>query len=145
MAHVDVVPAREGEGWSVPPFEGRVADGRVWGRGALDDKGPLLVVLEAVEHLLAAGFSPARDVYLSFGGDDEVFGGAAEEIARTLAERGVAPWLVLALMATRPEAAQAYDSSAGLVMILGGAVVSVIAYRVMLVIARLPQDERVLR
>ncbi|GAB4095714.1 type II secretion system F family protein [Brachybacterium horti] len=57
----------------------------------------------------------------------------------------VAPWLVLALMATRPEAAQAYDSSAGLVMILGGAVVSVIAYRVMLVIARLPQDERVLR
>jgi carboxypeptidase PM20D1 len=95
MAHVDVVPAREGEGWSVPPFEGRVADGRVWGRGALDDKGPLLVVLEAVEHLLAAGFSPARDVYLSFGGDEEVFGGAAEEIARTLAERGVAPWLVL--------------------------------------------------
>lgn len=57
----------------------------------------------------------------------------------------VAPWLVLALMATRPEAAQAYDSSVGLVMILGGAVVSVIAYRVMLVIARLPQDERVLR
>lgn len=57
----------------------------------------------------------------------------------------VAPWLVLALMATRPEAAQAYDSATGLGLIAAGAVVSLIAYRVMLQIARLPQDERVLR
>ncbi|GAA1489897.1 type II secretion system F family protein [Brachybacterium sacelli] len=56
-----------------------------------------------------------------------------------------APWLVLALMSTRPQAAQAYDSSLGMAMILIGAVVSLIAYRVMLLIARLPQDERVLR
>lgn len=56
-----------------------------------------------------------------------------------------APWIVLALMSTRPPAAQAYDSPAGLVMILAGGVVSLIAYRVMLMIARLPQDERVLR
>ncbi|GAA1302906.1 MAG: type II secretion system F family protein [Brachybacterium tyrofermentans] len=57
----------------------------------------------------------------------------------------VAPWLVLALMSTRPQAAQAYDSPMGMAMILIGAVVSLIAYRVMLQIARLPQDERVLR
>lgn len=57
----------------------------------------------------------------------------------------VAPWLVLALMSTRPQAAQAYDSPAGLVMIVVGGAVSIAAYRVMLVIARLPQDERVLR
>lgn len=56
-----------------------------------------------------------------------------------------APWIVLALMSTRPQAAQAYDTPAGLVMIVAGGVVSVIAYRVMLMIARLPQDERVLR
>lgn len=56
-----------------------------------------------------------------------------------------APWIVLGLMATRPEAAQAYDSPTGLLVILGGAVLSVVAYRVMLRIARLPQDERVLR
>ncbi|GAA4525645.1 type II secretion system F family protein [Brachybacterium paraconglomeratum] len=56
-----------------------------------------------------------------------------------------APWIVLGLMATRPEAAQAYDSGTGLVVILVGAVVSLIAYRIMLLIARLPQDERVLR
>lgn len=56
-----------------------------------------------------------------------------------------APWIVLALMSTRPQAAEAYDSSAGLVLIVTGAAVSVGAYRVMLRIARLPQDERVLR
>ncbi|MGO1201522.1 MAG: type II secretion system F family protein, partial [Dermabacteraceae bacterium] len=49
----------------------------------------------------------------------------------------VAPWLVLALMSTRPQAAQAYDSPMGMAMILIGAVVSLIAYRVMLQIARL--------
>lgn len=48
-------------------------------------------------------------------------------------------------MATRPQAAQAYDSTMGLVLIVVGAGVSFIAYRVMLQIARLPQDERVLR
>lgn len=56
-----------------------------------------------------------------------------------------APWIVLALMATRPEAAQAYDTAMGLVLIVVGAIVSLIAYRVMMLIARLPQDERVLR
>lgn len=57
----------------------------------------------------------------------------------------VAPWAVLALMSTRPQAAEAYDTSAGAALILIGAVVSLLAYRVMLLIARLPQDERVLR
>jgi carboxypeptidase PM20D1 len=95
MAHFDVVPVDESDAWTHPPFEGRIADGWVFGRGALDDKGPLAVVLEAVENLLAAGFTPARDVYLSFGGDEEVFGGAARDIARTLQERGIRPWLVL--------------------------------------------------
>ena len=56
-----------------------------------------------------------------------------------------APWIVLALMATRPQAAQAYDTTTGLVLIVVGAVVSLIAYRVMLMIAHLPQDDRVLR
>lgn len=56
-----------------------------------------------------------------------------------------APWIVLALMSTRPQAAQAYDTAAGLGVITAAAVLSFIAYRVMLAIARLPQDERVLR
>ncbi len=95
MAHYDVVPVDESDPWTYPPFEGRIADGWVYGRGALDDKGPLLVVLEAVENLLAVGYAPPRDVYLSFGGDEEVFGGAASTTADALRERGIVPWLVL--------------------------------------------------
>ncbi|MFE5335013.1 M20/M25/M40 family metallo-hydrolase [Isoptericola sp. NPDC056573] len=95
MAHFDVVPVDESDAWTYPPFEGRVEDGWVYGRGALDDKGPLVVVLEAVENLLAAGFTPARDVYLSFGGNEESHGAAAAAIAATFRERGVVPWMVV--------------------------------------------------
>ncbi|MFS6528204.1 M20/M25/M40 family metallo-hydrolase [Microbacterium aurugineum] len=95
MVHYDVVPVDESDAWTYPPFAGTIADGSVYGRGALDDKGPLLVVLEAVENLLADGFVPSRDVYLSFGGNEETYGKAAEEIARVLRARGVMPWLVL--------------------------------------------------
>lgn len=95
MAHFDVVPVDESDSWTYPPFEGRIADGYVHGRGALDDKGPLLVILEAVENLLAAGFTPPRDVYLSFGGDEEVFGTAAQTIAATFRTRGITPWIVV--------------------------------------------------
>lgn len=95
MAHYDVVPVDESDAWTHPPFAGVIADGRVHGRGALDDKGPLIVILEAVENLLAEGFVPPRDVYLSFGGNEETYGRAAEEIARVLRGRGVVPWLVV--------------------------------------------------
>jgi carboxypeptidase PM20D1 len=95
MAHFDVVPAAPGDGWRLPPFEGRIENGSVWGRGTLDDKGPLLVVLEAVENLLAGGFTPARDVYLSFGGDEESYGKAARAISDLFHERDITPWLVI--------------------------------------------------
>ena len=53
-----------------------------------------------------------------------------------------APWIVLLLLATRPEAALAYRTAAGGILILGGFLVSVIAYRVMLAIGRLPEERR---
>ena len=56
-----------------------------------------------------------------------------------------APWLVLALLSTRPQAAAAYATTAGAVVLLTGAVVSVIAYRLMLRLGRLPEEERTLR
>ncbi len=55
------------------------------------------------------------------------------------------PWIVLAFLATRPETAQAYDSAAGVAVLGGGAGVSVVAYRLMRRIGRLPEEGRVLR
>ena len=95
MAHYDVVPVDRSDDWTYPPFEGRVEDGWVYGRGVLDDKGPLLVLLEAAENLLAADFTPARDVYFAFGDDEETYGATAQTIATTLRERGIVPWLVV--------------------------------------------------
>ena len=82
LAHQDVVPASD-EGWEHPPFSGRIADGRVWGRGTLDDKGSLMGLLEAVEYLAGDGFKPSRSIYLAFGFDEEVGG---KEGAGKLAE-----------------------------------------------------------
>jgi tight adherence protein B len=56
-----------------------------------------------------------------------------------------APWIVLALLALRPETVVAYDSAAGIAVLIGGAVASLGAYRLMLRIASLPTEERVLR
>ncbi|MBO9553787.1 type II secretion system F family protein [Cellulomonas sp.] len=56
-----------------------------------------------------------------------------------------APWIVLALLSTRPEAARAYDTTAGLAVLLAGGACTVVAYLLMLRIARLPEDPRVLR
>ena len=92
MGHLDTVPVIPGteESWTYPPFDGRIADGYVWGRGALDDKVSVILVLEAVEHLLADGFTPRRTIFLAFGHDEEVGGfNGAGPIADTLESRGV--------------------------------------------------------
>jgi tight adherence protein B len=56
-----------------------------------------------------------------------------------------APWIVLALLATRPQAVQAYDRPAGALVLAVGAASSLVAYRVMVRIGRLPEEQRVLR
>ncbi len=56
-----------------------------------------------------------------------------------------APWFVLLLLATRPEAVRAYNTGAGVLVLAGGLAVSVVCYRMMLRIGALPQDERVLQ
>jgi tight adherence protein B len=56
-----------------------------------------------------------------------------------------APWIVMMLLATRPEAVQAYNTPVGAGVLLGGLVVSLVCYSIMLRIGALPQDERVLR
>ena len=93
MAHLDVVPV-EGE-WQHGAFSGDIADGSIWGRGTLDDKGQLVAVCEAVELLLETGHTPAQDVWLSFGCDEEVFGQAAPMAVEELRSSGVQPWVVI--------------------------------------------------
>jgi len=92
MSHQDVVPVDEptlGD-WEAAPFEGKITDTHIIGRGTLDDKGTLVATLEAVERLLEESFVPSRTLYLTFGHDEEV-GGAngAVKIAAYLKEKGV--------------------------------------------------------
>ena len=93
MGHMDVVPAAADtlSQWAHPPFDGLVADGAIWGRGALDDKNGALGLLEATEALLGAGFRPERTIYLAFGHDEEAGGAStgAVAIAALLKARGV--------------------------------------------------------
>ncbi|MDL2323588.1 M20/M25/M40 family metallo-hydrolase [Ruminococcaceae bacterium OttesenSCG-928-A16] len=87
MAHSDVVPAT-GE-WKYPPFSGEVAEGCVWGRGAVDTKGSLCAIFEAVETLLAEGFTPPCDVYISSSNNEETMGDGAPKALAWLQEQGV--------------------------------------------------------
>jgi carboxypeptidase PM20D1 len=92
MAHQDVVPIDpvSADKWLQAPFGGVIAEGFIWGRGTLDDKGALMALHEAAESLLAQDFQPKRTVYFAFGHDEEVGGrqGAAK-IAEWLASQGV--------------------------------------------------------
>jgi len=85
-AHMDVVPIEPGteNDWEHPPFSGVVANGRIYGRGTLDDKQGVLSILEAAESLLAEGFAPPRTLVFAFGHDEEISG---KEGAQKLAER----------------------------------------------------------
>lgn len=91
MAHQDVVPVTPGteQDWKHPPFAGTIADGAVWGRGAIDDKGALIGLFEALEALAAQGFKPKRTIYLVSGHDEEVGGTGAQAVAEALAARKV--------------------------------------------------------
>lgn len=90
-AHYDVVPIAPGSHdlWDHEPFSGTVADGFVWGRGTLDDKGAAIALLAAAEHLINQGFTPKRTVYFSFGGDEEVGGLGAMAVTLHLNQQGV--------------------------------------------------------
>jgi carboxypeptidase PM20D1 len=94
MAHQDVVPV-DAAVWQEPPFAGRIAGGELWGRGAIDDKGALFAILEAVERLLADGWTPRRSLLLFFGHDEETGGTGAIAAAGLLDARGIRPAFVL--------------------------------------------------
>ena len=92
MSHQDVVPA-EGE-WEHAPFSGDIADGKVWGRGASDTKCSVMAFFQAVEELLAEGYTPPQDVYLSSSCTEEWAGPGCGKLVAELKRRGVKPFLV---------------------------------------------------
>ncbi|MBQ0071906.1 MAG: M20/M25/M40 family metallo-hydrolase, partial [Spirochaetales bacterium] len=87
MSHQDVVPA-EGE-WKYPPFSGKIAEGRVWGRGTVDTKGPLMCILQSMEELIAENYIPQGDFYIASSSTEEVAGDGAPKTVEYLKKHGV--------------------------------------------------------
>lgn len=93
MNHQDVVEASGG--WRFPLFSGTIAEGKVWGRGALDTKGGLCTMLQAADELAKEGYIPKRDVYFVSTCMEECDGSGAATISQALFDRGVRFDLVL--------------------------------------------------
>lgn len=72
MSHQDVVPAGDASRWTYPPFSGKIADGKIWGRGSIDCKALVMAEMETVEALLKEGFAPNYDLYIALGHNEEV-------------------------------------------------------------------------
>jgi carboxypeptidase PM20D1 len=94
MAHYDVVPVNE-EMWDEPPFDAKIIDGVMWGRGTLDTKVTFNGVLSAADHLIKDGFVPENDIYFAFSGGEEVNGMGAVRIVDYFEENGITPALVV--------------------------------------------------
>ena len=69
MGHLDVVPA--GDGWTCDPYGGQIRDGKIWGRGTTDDKGPTIAALFALAALRDSGLPLRRRVRILFGCNEE--------------------------------------------------------------------------
>lgn len=118
LAHYDVVPVEEqgGESWEKPPLGGLIEEGELWGRGTLDIKSQLGMLMESAERLLEEGFQPERTLYFAFGGDEEVAGarGAGKmsayfrskglRFAMVMDEGGVIAEKMLSFLADKPVA-----------------------------------------
>lgn len=70
LGHLDVVPAKASE-WHHPPYAAEICNGKLFGRGTMDDKGPMIACLFAVKALKESGFVPSKTVRLIFGCDEE--------------------------------------------------------------------------
>lgn len=86
LGHLDVVPA--GDGWSFDPWGGEIKDGRIWGRGTMDDKGPSIAALFALAALRDSGLPIQRRIRLLFGCNEET---GSADVKYYLAKGGEVP------------------------------------------------------
>ncbi|MFF5994208.1 dipeptidase PepV [Lysinibacillus sp. KU-BSD001] len=71
LCHVDVVPAGNPSIWTYPPFEGQIVDGKLYARGAIDDKGPTMAAWLAMKIVKDAGITLTKRVRMIIGTDEE--------------------------------------------------------------------------
>jgi succinyl-diaminopimelate desuccinylase len=69
LGHLDVVP--EGEGWLHPPYGAEIHDGKVYARGALDDKGPIIAALYGLKAIMELKLPLTKRVRIIFGTNEE--------------------------------------------------------------------------
>lgn len=86
LGHLDVVP--EGDGWSVPPYEMTVKDGKVYGRGTSDDKGPVICALYALKAIKDLGIDLSYNARLIAGTSEET---GSEDIGYYVTKRQMPP------------------------------------------------------
>lgn len=86
LGHLDVVPA--GDGWSCDPWGGEIRDGKLWGRGSTDDKGPSIAALFALAALRNSGLPIKRRIRLLFGCNEET---GSADVKYYLAQGGEIP------------------------------------------------------
>ena len=93
LAHLDVVPA--GSGWTHDPFGGEIdcENGKIWGRGAMDDKGPAIIILYCLKQLKDEGFKPKKKIRLIVGCNEESGWGCIKHFTAcsTMPEIGFSP------------------------------------------------------
>lgn len=71
LCHLDVVPAGDESKWEYPPFSATEVDGKIYGRGTTDDKGPAIVCLHCLDALKREGFVPKKKIRLILGCNEE--------------------------------------------------------------------------
>ncbi|MBR3604608.1 MAG: M20/M25/M40 family metallo-hydrolase, partial [Candidatus Gastranaerophilales bacterium] len=97
-AHYDTVDVEEKtlKKWKYAPFQGEIAQDKVWGRGALDDRASFIAIFEAINNLIKNNYTPQRDIYFAFGHDEETGGfNGAVKIAEFLKEKNIKFDLIL--------------------------------------------------
>lgn len=86
MSHSDVQPVDPSE-WSRDPWSGEIVDGKIWGRGSVDDKGPIVAIMYGMRAMLDSGLPLKRKVILLIGTDEE----SANQDVATYLEKNPAP------------------------------------------------------
>lgn len=92
ISHLDVVPA-EGE-WTYPPFEGKIIDGKIHGRGSFDVKCGVFAFYEAAEELIKDGYVPDCDIYLGSSCTEEIGGNGASKLVKWFTDQNIRPYMV---------------------------------------------------